>query len=536
MIAPLGGSSRNLPPPLVLVADEEPQVVEAIVAALQLHHYRVSVAEDGDEVLRRAHGESPDLIIASVRLKGRGGLELCGTLRREVDWGDMPILLLSAANDPEARVEALAHGADDLVTKPFSPRELFARAQRLVSRARETTRFRNRSQELERDVVKLESEARRARDDAERERSLRSLAGGLTATLLRTIDLDELDARLLRECCAQTGARSAALLSLERASLHTSLHTPFHTPLPASPREAGAGAWTVTAVRGDLVERWSALTLDPNGVCVAWLTALGRPALRVELERLTEMARDVGHLSAHGVAMLGVVPGGAPVHGARPGPCAVVVCEERPDGAPFGALERERFGALCAAAAPARAVALRFREQQDRALELVSEPPSADPRRQEAARESSDRLLALAARLDVPAADRSALARVLELGPWAWSDAGRAAIGHLAGEGPSSELRRMRELVIDADDCSRGESGASEDALPLLAAAGLRYQALRVSGRSAFESWRTAASWLGVQSHASLRGEFPEALEPARPGRDAARGGPAARAAGPPAR
>jgi CheY-like chemotaxis protein len=111
MIAPLSGSSRNLPPPLVLVADEEPQVVEAIVAALQLHHYRVSVAEDGDEVLRRAHGESPDLIIASVRLKGRGGLELCGTLRREVDWGDMPILLLSAANDPEARVEALAHGA-----------------------------------------------------------------------------------------------------------------------------------------------------------------------------------------------------------------------------------------------------------------------------------------------------------------------------------------------------------------------------------------------------------------------------------------
>ena len=529
MIARLPGSSRDLPPPLVLVADEDPQVVEAIVAALQLHHYRVSVAEDGDEVLRRAHGESPDLIIASVRLKGRGGLELCGTLRREVEWGDMPILLLSAANDPEARVEALAHGADDLVTKPFSPRELFARAQRLVSRARETTRFRNRSQELERDVAKLESEARRARDEAERERSLRALAGGLTATLLRTIDVDELDARLLRECCAQTGARSAALLSLNRAALLSPDRATFRGGAPS----ADPGGWTVTAVRGDLPERWSALALEPNAACVAWLTALGRPALRVELERLTEMARDVGELSAHGVAMLGVVAGGA---GARSGPGAIVVCEERPDGAPFGALERERFGALCAAAAPARAVALRFREQQDRALDLVSEPSSADPRRQEAARESSDRLLALAARLDVPSSDRAALARVLELGPWAWSDAGRAAIAQLAGDGPSSELRRMRELVIDADDCSRGQSGASADALPLLAAAGLRYQALRISGRSAFESWRTAASWLGVQGHASLRGEFPEALEPARSGADARRGGPAARAAGPPAR
>jgi len=519
VIARLPGSSRDLPPPLVLVADEEPQVVEAIVAALQLHHYRVSVAEDGDEVLRRAHGESPDLIIASVRLKGRGGLELCGTLRREVDWGDMPILLLSPASDPEARVEALAHGADDLVTKPFSPRELFARAQRLVSRARETTRFRNRSQELERDVVKLESEARRAREDAERERSLRTLAGGLTGTLLRTIDLDQLDARLLRECCAQTGARSAALLSPDRTS----------------PRDGGAkpSTWSVTAVRGDLLERWSTLALDPNGACVAWLGALGRPALRVELERLSEMARDVGELSAHGVAMLGVVPGGSTMHGAPTGPSAVVVCEERPDGAPFTALERERFGALCAAAAPARAVALRFRELQDRALELVAEPESADPRRREVAREASDRLLALAARLDVADADRAALARVLGLGPWAWSDAGRAAIAQLAGEGPASDLRRMRELVIDADECSRGEPGASDDALPLLAAAGLRYQALRISGRSAFESWRTAASWLGVQGHASLRGEFPEALEPARAGADTRRG---EAAAGPPAR
>jgi DNA-binding response OmpR family regulator len=515
VIARLPGSSRDLPPPLVLVADEDPQVVETIVAALQLHHYRVSVAEDGDEVLRRAHGESPDLIIASVRLKGRGGLELCGTLRREVDWGDMPILLLSSANDPEARVEALAHGADDLVTKPFSPRELFARAQRLVSRARETSRFRDRSQALERDVVRLESEARRARDEAERERSLRSLAGGLTSTLLRTTDVDELDARFLRECCAQTGARSAALLTQDRATL----------------REGGVGQgpWNVTAVRGDLLERWSALALEADSACVAWLTALGRPALRSELERLAEMTRDVGELSAHGVAMLGVVPGGASMHGARLGPGAVVVCDERPDGAPFGALERERLGALCAAAAPARAVALRFREQQDRALDLVSEPWAADPRRQEAARESCDRLLALAARLDAPAADRAALARVLELGPWAWSDAGRAAIAQLAGEGPSGELRRMRELVNDADECSRGEPGASEDALPLLAAAGLRYQALRISGRSGFESWRTAASWLGVQGHASLRGEFPEALEPARSGTDAHGGAPPAR-------
>jgi DNA-binding response OmpR family regulator len=486
---------RDLPPPLVLVADEEPQVVEAIVAALRLHHYRVAVAEDGDEVLRRAHAESPDLILASVRLKGRGGLELCGTLRREVDWGDMPIVLLSAANDPEARVEALAHGADDLITKPFSPRELVARVQRLVSRARETTRYRERSRDLERDVAKLELESRRARDEAERERALRRLESGLHHALLHTLDVDELDARLLRECCLQSGANSAALLSLEHR-----------------------GAWSVTAVRGELPERWAAFVLDPRGACLEWLRALGRPALRAELERLGGMTREVGELAAFGVAMLAVVPGATPAEG------AVVVCEDRADGLPFGVLERERFGALCAAAAPARAIARRFRGQQERALDLISAPASANPRRREAACESQERLLALAARLGLAARERTALTRVLDLGPWASSEVGRAALTELAVEGCSSRLQRVRALAIDADACSRGEPGADEDLLPLLAAAGLRYQGLRLSGRSAFESWRTAASWLGMHGHPALRGAFPEVLEPVPPrsGADAA--------------
>ena len=498
MIARLPAPGRDLPPPLVLVADEDPQVVEAVVSALQVHHFRITVAEDGDDVLRRTHDESPDLIIASVRLKGRGGLELCGTLRREVDWGDMAIVLLSPASDAEARVEGLAHGADDFITKPFSPRELVARAQRLVTRVRESARHRARNAELERDAVRLEETARRARDEAERERGLRTLSGSFFSALLRTLDLDELDARLLRETCLQTGAHSAALLAA-----------------PAAPGAREMGGWRVAAVRGELPERWAALALDPCGPCMEWLAALGRPALLSELERLPELAREVGELAAHGVAMLAAVPG---ARGAE----AVVVCEERADGTPFGAAERDRFGALCAAAAPARSVARRFRAHQDRALELLSAPASADPRRREAARETSDRLLALGTELGLSPADRALLVRALGLGPWVWSDTGRTALAELAAEAGSHPLRQLRELVARAHACAAAEPGAGEDALPVLAALGLRYQVLRLSGRSAFESWRTAVIWLGMLGNPTLRDAFPEVFSAARPASGAA--------------
>ena len=168
---------------------------------------------------------------------------------------------------------------------------------------------------------------------------------------------------------------------------------------------------------------------------------------------------------------------------------------------------------LCAAAAPARTAAHRFPDHQERALELLSAWTSADPLRHAAHRESATRLSPVADAVRVSPAERALLALALRLGPWAWTASGRTALAGLAAADPTRRLVRLRDLLLDSERCAEGEPGTSVHVLAWLAAAGLRYQALRVSGRSAFESWSTAATWLGVQAHPELRDRFPEAIE-----------------------
>ena len=487
MIPRLPGPPRDQPPPLALVADEDPNVVEAILRALQSAHFRVSTALDGDDALRRVRNEMPELVIASWRLPRRNGLELCDTLRREPEHGDVPVLLLATKPDSEMRIEALAHGADDVLAKPIVARELIARAQRLVQRMRQTARHRRRATELERDLHRLELDARRSREQAAEERALRTLAGGLAGEWLRGLEVEDLDERILREACRQTGARSAALL----------------TP-------SNGGVWSATAVRGDLPERWQGFELPVAATCLEWLGAWRRPARREELERLPGMPAEISQLATFGVSLL------APLVTARGEVEALVACEDRPDGGPVGEIPRARLEALCSAAAVARATARRFRDQQDRALELLAEAHEPGTRRHEAALEASERLLPVAHAQYLGERECARMAQALGLGPWVWTEPGRAALDSLAISDPSSRLVRLSELLRDAEACARGDLEASEDALAWLVAAGLRYESLRLAGRSTFESWRTTAGWLGVATRPELREHFPEALETAR--------------------
>ena len=140
----LSSQGRTLPAPLVLIADDDARVVELLTIALTSHHLRVITAVDGDEAIRRALAERPDLVLLEVRLPRKSGLEVCDYLRHDPEDPQVPVVLMSTSTDTESRLEGLARGADDFLEKPFSPKELVARVKRLIPRAPQARASRNR--------------------------------------------------------------------------------------------------------------------------------------------------------------------------------------------------------------------------------------------------------------------------------------------------------------------------------------------------------------------------------------------------------
>lgn len=119
--------------PLILVVDDEPQAARLARDYLEKNGFRVVTAGDGQSALAAARREKPDLIILDLMLPVIDGREVCRILRRE---SDVPIIMLTALSEEIDQVTGLEIGADDYITKPFSPRALVARARALLRRTR----------------------------------------------------------------------------------------------------------------------------------------------------------------------------------------------------------------------------------------------------------------------------------------------------------------------------------------------------------------------------------------------------------------
>ena len=115
----------------VLVIDDEPSIVNLITAYLKPEGYEIHTATDGPSGLKAARAFKPDLVILDIMLPGMDGLELLSRLRRE---SEVYVILLTAKTEETDKIVGLSVGADDYVTKPFSPRELTARVKAALRR------------------------------------------------------------------------------------------------------------------------------------------------------------------------------------------------------------------------------------------------------------------------------------------------------------------------------------------------------------------------------------------------------------------
>ena len=125
------GDTTPKPQPTLLVVDDEPAVRRVLSMRLQLAGYRVVCAEDGEEALEKFAAEQPDLVVLDVMMPKLDGFAVCRRLRAE---SAVPIVFLSSLDAIAEKVAGLDLGADDYLSKPFSPKELEARINRILRR------------------------------------------------------------------------------------------------------------------------------------------------------------------------------------------------------------------------------------------------------------------------------------------------------------------------------------------------------------------------------------------------------------------
>lgn len=118
----------------ILIADDEPDIVEIIQFNLQAEGYEVATAKNGDEAIEKAKSFQPSLIILDIMMPGKNGIEVCKILRLQPDFTNTIIIFLTALSDETTEIKGLETGADDFITKPISPKVLVSKVNALFRR------------------------------------------------------------------------------------------------------------------------------------------------------------------------------------------------------------------------------------------------------------------------------------------------------------------------------------------------------------------------------------------------------------------
>ncbi len=124
----------------ILIADDEPDILEIISYNLKIEGYEVVTAKDGEDALQKAKLTKPDLIILDIMMPNKNGMEVCKILRAQPAFHETLIIFLTALNDELSHVRGLEYGADDYISKPVSPKVLVTKVNSLFRRMTKTRR------------------------------------------------------------------------------------------------------------------------------------------------------------------------------------------------------------------------------------------------------------------------------------------------------------------------------------------------------------------------------------------------------------
>ena len=125
----------DMPAAKILIVEDEPAIREMVAYALRKSNFELLEAEDARQAYSLIADHKPDLVLLDWMLPGQSGLEMAGRLRKAAPTAELPIIMLTARGEESDRVRGLERGADDYVSKPFSPRELIARINALLRRS-----------------------------------------------------------------------------------------------------------------------------------------------------------------------------------------------------------------------------------------------------------------------------------------------------------------------------------------------------------------------------------------------------------------
>lgn len=469
-------------PVTILVVDDDARVIELLEIAFGAHGWRVVRATDGEQALRLVSTEHPDLVVLDVRLPRRSGFDVCEALRRDPATADMPVIMVSAMAETDARVQGLARGADDYLSKPFSPKELVARIRRMLARSREAREARRLGIEAEIELARARDEAQRHHQEQLHAQRVRELAGATARELSRRGDRDEL---------------LGSFLAAVDAPLRTGLAVVL---LPGE----DARRLEPAAARGVGPERLRGVSLARDGELVRLVDGLGRVVRVAELERLSELRAELPALAAAGVSLL------APVRGSE-GLEAMLALDDKRDGSDLTRAECELLLALLGELA-ASLVQQRRLETQAGAIErlLVALADRAEPVGGVARAEAAAWIGCVAREHLGGWRVAARVSAAIRLGPWAAGGADRGALSEAATRDVTGRVGRLAALV-------GGSSDADPEAVRLVRV-GWEWAAARAADRD------TAAALEQALAGAGLEDALVSALRAAAP----ARGGAAA--------